>query len=232
MVCGRHNSPCCGDGEGTVAGLNLGDRPMTLFVFPPTAAWARVIPSDLRRLAILQEATVEEIPDHFRATRNRDCQRDRVRFRWDRRRNAHAAIDLESPHGQLQFVLTPRAFVIRKCPRQNLPKRAPFQPKASARKIPRLRWRTTTQWRNSHFRDGLRNTGMPAPSQSSRKALPMACAQMESPCRRLRFVSSPQLPLELRVLFQSRWNQLRQNLRRICIFRAERKDGHQVGFEF
>jgi len=40
------------------------------------------------------------------------------------------------------------------------------------------------QWRNGHFPDGLRNTGMPSPSRSLRIVLPAACAQMELPCRR------------------------------------------------
>ena len=58
LIRGRYNSLCCGKGEGSVACFHLGDRTVTLFVFLAAAAWARIVPSDLRCLAILQCARV------------------------------------------------------------------------------------------------------------------------------------------------------------------------------
>ena len=110
LVCGGYNPLCCGKGEGSVACFPLGDRTVTFFVFFAASARARFIPSDLWCLAILQETTVEQIPNHLRATCNRDCERGWA-VHIGIAAEVHAAIDLESPHGQLRIVLTLCAFV-------------------------------------------------------------------------------------------------------------------------
>jgi hypothetical protein len=48
LIRGRHNPPCCGKVEGSVACFPFGDRTVTLLVFLAAAAWAWVVPSDLR----------------------------------------------------------------------------------------------------------------------------------------------------------------------------------------
>jgi hypothetical protein len=110
LICGRHDSPCCGVGKHPLAGFYLDDRAMTLLVPFSAAARARLIPPHSRRVTILQETAVEKIPDQVWTPSERDCQRRRA-IHIGVAAEVYPAIDSEAPDRELRIVLRLRAII-------------------------------------------------------------------------------------------------------------------------